>query len=144
MLIRVTIHLMVATLTNSMLRTEVQKNAMQMNQNSKWSLFLWLRSFYIITIFSPLPSYLKDMSIILQMIPHSFILTEWFGHSVLPNKVGWFLAFSSKWEKFPSTEDNFSRRLFSNYCHSLKNLLRAIKQTANGHKYPKFSLYERS
>ena len=54
-------------------------------------------------------------------------------------KKGWFLAFSSKWEKFPSTEDNFSRHLFSNYCHSVKNLLRAIKPTANGHKYPKFS-----
>ena len=51
-------------------------------------------------------------------------------------KVGWFLGI--KWEKFPSNEDNFSRHLFSNYCHSVKNLLRAIKLTANVHKYPKF------
>ena len=50
----------------------------------------------------------------------------------------WFLAFSSKWQKIPSTKDNFSRLLFSNYCHSVKNLLRATP-TANGHKYPKLS-----
>ena len=42
---------------------------------------------------------MKDMFIIFQMIPHSLILTEWFGHSALPKKGGFW--------HFPANGKNF-------------------------------------
>ena len=55
--------------------------------------------------------------------------SDWTVWSQRHAKVGWFWAFSRKWQKFPSTKENFSWHLFSKYCRLVKKILTAIKPT---------------